>query len=150
MLIEAYSALTARKNGPSIYDLCDPLLLGPGGGNAHLRKFYKTAIANPLLRPLLARAGLPQLRDPSQFNAMRDAIVAARDQASPDWLAIGRPLAALLDQVPPTHPKRNAGLGTAGGRRRGASRPDHPALAPAICSARLPRTVSFRPTRRST
>ena len=107
LLIEAYSALTARKNGPSIYDLCDPLLLGPGGGDAHLRKFYKTAIANPLLRPLLSRAGLPQLRDPSQFDALRDAIVAARDQASPDWLAIGRPLAALLDQVPPTHPKRN-------------------------------------------
>ena len=35
----------------------------------------------PLLRPLLGRAGLPQLRDPSVFNALRDAIVAARDQA---------------------------------------------------------------------
>ena len=107
MLIEAFSALTARKNGPNIYDLCDPLLLGPGGGDAHLRKFYKTAIANPLLRPVLSRAGLPQLADPATFNALRDAIIAARDAASPDWLAIGRPLAALLDQVPATHPKRN-------------------------------------------
>ena len=102
----AYRALTAPKNGPTVYDLCDPLLLGPGGGDAHLRKFYKTAIANPALRPLLSRAGLPQLRDPTQFNALRDAIVAARDQASPDWLAIGRPVAALLDQVPHSHPKR--------------------------------------------
>ena len=73
----AYRALTAPKNGPTVYDLCDPLLLGPGGGDAHLRKFYKTAIANPALRPLLSRAGLPPLRDPSQFNALRDAIVAA-------------------------------------------------------------------------
>ena len=72
-----YRALTAPKNGPTVYDLCDPLLLGPGGGDAHLRKFYKTAIANPALRPLLSRAGLPQLRDPAQFNALRDAIVAA-------------------------------------------------------------------------
>ena len=51
----AYRAITATKNGPSIYDLCDPLLLGPGGGDAHLRKFYKTAIANPLFRPCVAR-----------------------------------------------------------------------------------------------
>jgi hypothetical protein len=104
----AYRALIAPKNGPTVYDLCDPLLLGPGGGDAHLRKFYKTAIANPALRPLLSRAGLPPLRDPTQFNALRDAIVAARDQASPDWLAIGRPVAALLDKVPHSHPKRPA------------------------------------------
>jgi len=101
-----YRALTAPKNGPTVYDLCDPLLLGPGSGDAHLRKFYKTAIANPALRPLLSRAGLSQLRDPAQFNTLRDAIVAARDQASPDWLAVGRPVAALLDQFPHSHPKR--------------------------------------------
>ena len=40
------------------------------------------------------------MRDEAQFNALREAIVAARDQASPDWLAIGRPVAALLDQAP--------------------------------------------------
>ena len=70
-LSHLYRALTASKNGPTLYDLCDPLLRGPGGGNAHLRKFYGTAIANPLLRPLLGRAGLPQLRDASVFNALR-------------------------------------------------------------------------------
>jgi hypothetical protein len=105
-LSDVVRALTAAKNGPTIYDLCDPLLRGPGGGDPHLRKFYQTAIANPLLRPLLARADLPQLRDPSQFGALRDAIVAARDQPSPDWLAIGRPVAALLDQFPQHHPAR--------------------------------------------
>ena len=57
-----YRALTAPKNGPTVYELCDPLLLGPGSGDAHLRKFYKTAIANPALRTLLSRAGLPKSR----------------------------------------------------------------------------------------
>jgi hypothetical protein len=105
-LTDAYRALTAAKNSPTIYDLCDPLLLGPGGGDAHLRKFYKTAIANLALRPLLSRAGLPQLRDEAHFNALREAIVAARDQEAPDWLAVGRPVAALLDQFPQRHPTR--------------------------------------------
>jgi hypothetical protein len=106
LLAQAYRALTAPKNGPTIYDLCDPLLLGAGGGDPHLRKFYKTAIANPLLRPLLSRAGLPALRDPSRFDALRGALTAARDEASPDWAAIGQPLAPLLDRLPATYPKR--------------------------------------------
>jgi hypothetical protein len=101
-----FSALTAAKNGPSVYDLCDPLLRGAGPGNAHLRKFYATAIANPLLRPLLGRAGLPQLRDEARFKALRDAVVAARDQEAPDWLAIGAPVAELIDQFPQQHPRR--------------------------------------------
>jgi hypothetical protein len=105
-LAHLYRALTAAKNGPTLYDLCDPLLRGPGGGNPHLRKFYQRAIANPVLRPLLGRAGLPQLRDASQFEALRDAFVAARDHESPDWLAIGRPVAVLLDQFPQHHPAR--------------------------------------------
>ena len=107
-LSQAYRALTAAKTGPTLYDLCDPLLRGQGRGDAHLRKFYNKAVASPLLRPLLARAGLPQLRDEAQFGALRDAILAARDQETPDWLAIGRPVAALLDRFPPSHPKRGA------------------------------------------
>ena len=106
LLAAAYRALTAAKDGPSLYDLCDPLLRGPGGGDAHLRKFYQTALANPALRPLLSRAGLPALRDPSRFAALQGSILAARDQAAPDWAAIGAPLAELLDRLPPTHPKR--------------------------------------------
>ncbi len=105
-LSHAVRALTASKTGPTLYDLCDPILLGSGGGDPHLRKFYKKALANPVLRPLLGRAGLPQLRDEAQFAALRDAIVAARDQTEPDWLAIGRPVAALIDQFPQEHPKR--------------------------------------------
>src|SRR4029079_19493676 len=101
LLSHAYRALTAPKNGPTLYNLCDPLLRGPGGGDAHLRTFYKTAIAHALLRPLLARAGLPQLRDQTQFNALRDAIVAARDHESPDWLPGRPPGADFLHPVPP-------------------------------------------------
>jgi hypothetical protein len=102
----AFRALTAKKQGPTLYDLCDPLLRGAGPGDAHLRRFYKTAIANPVLRPLLARAGLPQLRDPARFGALQNAIRAARDEASPDWNAIGRPLADLIGAFPQTHPHR--------------------------------------------
>jgi len=105
-LSHVFGALTAAKEGPSVYDLCDPLLRGAGPGNAHLRKFYATAIANPLLRPLLGRAGLPQLRDEAWFKALRDAIVAARDQEAPDWLAIGAPVAELIDQFPQQQQQR--------------------------------------------
>jgi len=38
----AYRALTARKDGPSLYDVCDPVLLKYRGGDPHLGKFYRT------------------------------------------------------------------------------------------------------------
>ena len=62
-LATAYRALTARKDGPSLYDVCDPLLLNGAGGDAHLAKFYKTALGNPALRPLLRRTGLIELNE---------------------------------------------------------------------------------------
>ena len=65
----ALRAFTTRRNGPTLYDLCDPVLRGEGPGDAHLRKFYKTALANPALRPLLSRAGLPQLARPGAVRA---------------------------------------------------------------------------------
>jgi hypothetical protein len=101
----AYRALTSAKDGPSLYDLCDPLLLRPGKGDPHLAKFYQTALGNPALRPLLWRAGLQELRDPSRFEALRDALRSARDDASPNWAAIGQPVAALLDTIQLQHPR---------------------------------------------
>jgi hypothetical protein len=101
----AYRALTSPKDGPSLYDLCDPLLLHQGGGDPHLAKFYKTALGNPALRPLLRRAGLPELRDPSRFESLRNALVRARDDETPDWAAIGQPVAELLDTIRLQHPK---------------------------------------------
>ena len=59
----AFRALTARKDGPSLYDVCDPVLLKYRDGDPHLGKFYRTALGNPALRPLLRRTGLPALRD---------------------------------------------------------------------------------------
>jgi hypothetical protein len=95
----AYRALTAGKDGPSLYDVCDPLLLHHRGGDPHLAKFYKTALGNPALRALLRRAGLPELADRARLQSIRDAVTRARDDASPDWAAIGHPVAALLDTI---------------------------------------------------
>jgi hypothetical protein len=104
----AYRALTARKDGPSLYDLCDPLLRKPPGGDPHLAKFYRTALANPALWPLLRRTGLTELRDPARLDALRAALVAARDDEAPDWAAIGAPVAALLDTLDLNHPRPKA------------------------------------------
>jgi hypothetical protein len=101
----AFRALTARKEGPSIYDICDPVLANGHAGDAHLGKFYKTALRNPALTALLRRAGLPELNDEARLNALRDALIKARDEENPDWAEIGRPFAELLDTIQLSHPK---------------------------------------------
>ena len=101
----AFRALTARKDGPSIYDLCDPILLNGHTGDEHLVKFYKTALRNPALKPLLRRAGLPELDDATTMATLRDALTRALEQDDPDWAEIGRPFAALLDTIRLGHPK---------------------------------------------
>src|SRR3984885_4461185 len=106
----ACRALTARKDGPSLYDVCDPLLLNGAGGDRHLGQFYRTALANPALRPLLRRTGLVELNDAARLGALREALTRARDDETPDWAAIGQPVARLLDQVElgPPRPKPSA------------------------------------------
>jgi hypothetical protein len=99
-----YRALTARKDGPSLYDVCDPVLLNQGG-DPHLAKFYRTALGNPALRPLLRRTGLPELRDEERLLRLRRALIAARDDEAPDWAAIGAPVADLLDTIDLQHAK---------------------------------------------
>ena len=101
----AYRALTARKDGPSLYDVCDPLLLNGAGGDPHLAKFYKTALGNPALRPLLRRTGLAELCDAPCLQGLREALIRARDDEVPDWAAIGAPVADLLDSIDVQHPK---------------------------------------------
>src|SRR6201991_3666303 len=101
----AFCALTARKDGPSLYDVCDPLLRNPAGGDPHLAKFYRTALGNPALRPLLRRAGLVELRDEKRLQALRDALIRARDDSEPDWSAVGAPVAELLDTIDLRHPQ---------------------------------------------
>src|SRR3984893_1950755 len=101
----AYRALTARKDGPSLYEVCDPLLLKHSGGDAHLSKFYRTALGNPALRPLLRRTGLSELRDEPRLRRLREALIHARDAPSPDWAAMGALVAALLDTVDLWHPR---------------------------------------------
>jgi len=101
----ACRALMARKDGPSLYDVCDPVLLKYEGGDRHLGKFYKTALGNPALRALLRRTGLPELRDGDRMEALREGLIRARDDAAPDWDAVGRPVAALLDGIELSHPR---------------------------------------------
>lgn len=101
----AFRALTASKDGPSIYDVCDPVLLNGHGGDRHLAQFYKTALRNPALMALLRRAGLPELKDEARLASIRNALVMARDQDNPDWTEIGRPFAELLDTIQLSHPK---------------------------------------------
>src|SRR5258707_3636112 len=101
----AFRALTARKDGPSLYDVCDPVLLKYRGGDSHLGKFYRTALGNPALRPLLRRTGLPQLRDERRLEALRAALTHARDDDAPDWETIGQPIAELMATIDVRHPK---------------------------------------------
>jgi hypothetical protein len=98
-----YRALTCRKDGPSLYDVCDPLLSKQSGGDPHLSKFYRTALGNPALRSLLRRTGIPELRDAGRLQSLREALIQARDDENPDWAAIGQPVAALLDTIGPQH-----------------------------------------------
>src|SRR5579871_6305960 len=105
MASAACRALTARKDGPSLYDVCDPLLLNGSGGDQHLAKFYRTALGNPALRPLLRRTGLSELNDASRLGALRAALTRARDDEGPDWAAIGQPVAELLNTVKLHHPR---------------------------------------------
>ena len=100
----AFRALTARKDGPSLYDVCDPLLQRPGSGDPHLGKFYRTALGNPALRPLLRRTGLPELQDDARLAGLREALTRARDDETP---GLGR--------------DRPAGRGAAGHHRAAAS-----------------------------
>src|SRR5258705_10826550 len=104
----AFRALTARKDGPSLYDVCDPLLLKYAGGDQHLGQFYRTALGNPGLRPLLRRTGLKALRDEGRLTALREALVHPRDDAEPDWAAVGAPGAALMNGIGVRHPKPGA------------------------------------------
>lgn len=104
----ALRSLTARKDGPSLYDICDPILRDGRGGNPHLRKFYQTALGNPILRPLLRKAGLAELREASRFDAIASAIRQARDADRPDWQAIAAPIAALVDTIGLAHPRPKA------------------------------------------
>src|ERR1700730_14008240 len=101
----ACRSLTARKDGPSLYDVCDPVLRKPAGGDPHLSKFYRTALGNPALRPLLRRTGLPELRDPRRLQSLSQALIRARDDEAPDWATIGQPVAALLDTIDLEHPR---------------------------------------------
>jgi hypothetical protein len=53
----------------------------------------------------LRRTGLPELNDASTLHGLREALTRARDDAAPDWAAVGAPVAALLDTIDLQHPQ---------------------------------------------
>ena len=108
LLRSARAVVAGERKGPTLFDVCDPLLRGAGSGDQHLRRFYKTAVANPVLRLLLGRAGLPQLREAARLRAVQEAIRAARDAAAPDWGTVAKPVAELIDEFPQQHLKRTS------------------------------------------
>lgn len=108
-----YRALTVRKDGPSLYDVCDPVLLKYSGGDPHLGQFYRTALGNAALRPLLRRTGHPALRDEKRLGAVREALIRARDDSEPDWAAVGAPIAELMADIDVRHPSPGPAAGTA-------------------------------------
>ncbi len=109
----ACRALTGQKDGPSLYDVCDPLLLKYRGGDPHLGKFYRTALGNPALRALLRRTGLPALKDEARLAQLREALTRARDEDAPDWAAVGAPVAALMAEIEVRHPAPPAAMAPA-------------------------------------
>src|SRR5258708_8554420 len=56
------------------------------------------------VRALPCRTGLAELRAELHLQRLREALLRARDDCSPDWPAIGRPVAALLDTIDLQHP----------------------------------------------
>ncbi len=118
----AYRALTASKVGPSLYDLCDPLFHKHTGGDAHIVKFYKTALGNPALRPLLCRAGLPELRDPCPVQSHTAGPESGARRREPR-LGSHRPAhrrAARHGRIEPSRAEAGDGIsaGTVAGRDR--------------------------------
>ncbi len=118
-----------------------PCCWNHAGGDPHLAKFYKTALGNPALRPLLRRAGLVELRDEKRLQALREALIRARDDAEPDWAAIGAPVAELLDTIELRHPEPKAAAAPARAPELAEIERDNPRLRRA--SAALVRQQRF-------
>src|SRR5260370_41651260 len=71
----AYRALTARKDGPSLYDVCDPLLLNCGRGDAHIAKLYRRCGVH-LLRSFCCNGFIPTY---AAFNLIGDPDMGGRE-----------------------------------------------------------------------
>ena len=111
-------AVTASKAGPSLYDVCDPVLSNRTAATPTSRPFIKTALRNPALRPLLWRAGLPELPRRIPSGAAAEAIALARDHGNPDWARSARPVAELMDSSTRSIPGQSRVHGRSGRRAR--------------------------------
>src|SRR5258708_13350302 len=103
----AFRALTVAKDGPSLYDVCDPLFSRHAGGDPHFAKFYKTALGNPPLRGLLCRTGLFEFRDEAALARLRSALPRARADESPVRPPIAHPVHVCRAPATPPPPPPN-------------------------------------------
>ena len=101
-----------------------------------------------------AAPGFPNCATRPRLGVLRAALRQARDETSPDWAAIGAPVAALLDTIELSHPKPRA-CRAAGARanarrdRAGDPRLRRASLA-LVCQQRLhPDLCRVQPDRRS-
>ena len=146
----ACRALTARKDGPSLYDVCDPLLLNGGARDQHLAQFYRTALGQPGLRPLLRRTGLTELNDslPARRVAQGPGPGARRRHAE---LGCDRPAGggiAWLRRAAASHAQPSARQAAA--PKLPDTRARHPRLRRASITLATARTASSRPMPPST
>ena len=147
----AYRALTSPKDGPSLYDLCDPLLLNaPAAAIRILRNSTRRRLA---IRRCARCCGARACRNCASRPGSRrcgSALTHARDDEAPDWAAIGQPVAELLDTIRLRHPKPKPVPAPAQAPELADTRKNHPHLRRASAALVRQPTVLFRPMRPST
>ena len=96
----AYRALTAGKDGPSLYDVCDPAAVQHATAATRISP-NSTGPRSAIRRcgRCCAGPGCPNCATRRGLRRLREALRQARDDAAPDWAAIGQPVAALLDTI---------------------------------------------------
>ena len=102
----AFRALTAHKDGPSLYDVCDPAaaeaipaatrISASSTGPRSATRRCGRCCGGPGCRRCGTRAG---------STACARPLRRARDEAEPDWAAVGAPVAELMDGIGVRHPQ---------------------------------------------
>ncbi len=99
----AYRALTAERTARRSTTSAIPCCSTGPAATLIWRNSTRPRSATRRCAPLLRRTGLIELNDTSRLDGLREALVRARDDAAPDWAAIGAPVAELLDTIELRH-----------------------------------------------
>jgi len=142
------SARTARRSTTfAIRCFCAPARRSASG------KIYQTALANPALRPLLWRAGLPELRRAIPVRGTAGALMR-RARRCISGLVRDRSAGGGATGIPSPAAPRPKPMPARSRRPTCGSRKNHPHLRPRICCARLQQRLysdlcGLQPDRRS-